>query len=296
MKWEQVVDLHFHIGPEIIPRKYTADDLISEESGKLGGAVLKNHFFPTSQLIEQSKVKSDLILIGSVTLNNYVGGLNPSVIKGCAELSNRPILVWFPTISADNYLKKSKYEIRPEWVQDPDFKPRLSKNLSGIKVIREKKLTKQTLNVLETIKECSAILATGHISWQEAEILALKALDMGIKTIITHPIYKLIDMPIRVQKSLAQKGAFIEQTFAMNSIDKIPIQKIAQQIQYIGAKNCILSSDSGQKFGKSPSESLKECASLLKQEGITEKQLELMLIKNPTKIIKRFIKNKKDVK
>ena len=68
-------------------------------------------------LIKSFKNKSKLILIGSVTLNNYVGGLNPDAIYASAKISDYPIVVWFPTINSENFLKRSKYEIPPEWLQ-----------------------------------------------------------------------------------------------------------------------------------------------------------------------------------
>ena len=138
------------------------------------------------------------------------------------------------------------------------------------------------------IKDVDAILATGHIPWEESrELINIAVQKFKIKkTIITHPIYQKINMPLEVQKELAKTGALIEHCFSMYSIDKIPIAKIAEQIKYVGAENCILSSDVGQSFSKSPSEALLEFISLLSQNNVTEKELVTMLVDNPNKIIK----------
>ncbi|MBI2085208.1 MAG: hypothetical protein HYT71_01710 [Candidatus Aenigmarchaeota archaeon] len=49
-----------------------------------------------------------------------------------------------------------------------------------------------------------------------------------------------IGMPISVQKELAKnKGVYIEQCYSMYSIDKISMEKIAEQIKKIGAEKCI---------------------------------------------------------
>lgn len=45
---KQAIDIHVHVGPEIIPRKYTAQLLINAEEGKLGGAVFKESFLSYS--------------------------------------------------------------------------------------------------------------------------------------------------------------------------------------------------------------------------------------------------------
>ena len=287
----RAIDLHFHIGPEIIPRKYTVDGLAKTLQWKMGGFALKSHFFPTVPMIRQATAlatadgKDDLLLIGSVTLNWPVGGLNPEAVRTSAGLSEKPIIVWFPTISAKNYLDKSEFEIRPEWVNNPLFRPRASGGLKGISVLVEGRLSDEALDVLKAIRECDAVLATGHISWQESELLAEKALKWGIKVIITHPIYQLIDMPIKIQKRLADMGAFIEVCYSMYSIDKIPLEKLASQIKEIGAEKCILSSDLGQRFSKDPDVALEEFARMLMQEGISAEELGMMMVTNPRKLV-----------
>lgn len=282
---KNAIDLHVHIGPEIIPRKYNLQELIIQEEGKISGIGVKSHFYPTVAI---SRIKnSRLRIIRSVTLNNYIGGLNPEIIRASTELAKKPIIVWFPTINAQNFLEKSDWEIRPEWVNNPTFKARAAKNVKGIKVTDGKnKITKKAMLVLDVVKEYNCILATGHISWQEAEILVENANKMGIKRIIiTHPIYQLINMPIKIQKKLAKMGAYIEQCYSMYSIDRIPMAKIAKQIKEIGSESCILSSDTGQVFSRSPSECLLDFIRLLEKEGLQENDFYQMLVKNPRKLI-----------
>lgn len=283
----QSIDIHLHIGPEIIPRRYTTDTLIAEEKEKLGGAVLKNHFYPTQPFISGVKDEKGLMLFGSIVLNNSVGGINPEGIYASSLLSDRPIMVWFPTINAENFLRQSRFEIAPEWVRNSRFMGRKSKDVQPVTIIKNGKLTKDSMLVLKAIKKCNAILATGHISWKESRILVNRALKEGIKQIvITHPIYQYINMPIAVQKELAKKGCFIEQSYSMYSIDKILISKIAKQIKDVGSKSIILSSDMGQAFSPSPSKALLDFAYLLEKEGITKIELFRMLVINPKKLLR----------
>lgn len=283
----QAIDLHVHIGPEVIPRKYTVETLIKAEQDKLTGVGIKNHFYPTTPFISSLKIPKNFLVIGSVTLNNYVGGSNSWIIYATAEISKKPIIVWFPTINASNFLTKSKYEIPPGWVKNRSFKFRKSGEINGIKIVENSKITERAYRVLKAIKNTNAILATGHISWLEAKILVEKAVDLNIeKIIITHPIYQIINMPIGIQKKLAERGAFIEHSYSMHAIDKIPIKKIANQIKAIGAKRCILTSDVGQTFSPSPSRALKDFARLLSKEGISLKEISQMMVANPRKLLK----------
>lgn len=288
---QQTIDLHVHVGPEIVPRKFNIPELIKYETGKLKGVALKNHFFPTVAINRGNFNSNKFIVIDSVALNNYLGGFNIDAIRASAELSNFPIIVWFPTINAKQFLKTQKYEIPKEWTDREmrkGIKLRLAKNIKGLSVFdKNEKISKEVKEVLEIIKKYNAILATGHISWQEAYKLVKFAIkEQGVKKIIvTHPIYRKINMPLREQKELAEMGAFIECCYSMYSIDKIPINRIAGQIKYVGPEQCILSSDVGQIFSKSPSEALLDFMILLEKEGISKEALKLMLVDNPKRLL-----------
>jgi hypothetical protein len=282
MNIKNFIDLHVHIGPEPIPRKFTISEIVKKQAGKIKGLALKNHFYPTTPMIESDE---KIQLIGSVTLNNYIGGLNSDAVYASAKLQ-QPIIVWFPTINAENFLKQGKHEIPIEWV-GKNFKSRYSKDITPVKITKNNILVPEAREVLNAIKQNNCILATGHITWREAKILVKEALKIGIeKIIVTHPIYQLINMPVRVQKELAQnKGVYIEQCYTMYSIDKIPVGKIADQIKIIGAENCIISSDVGQMNSPSPSEAMKKFCRLLTKQGITKKELRIMGEVNPKKLI-----------
>lgn len=293
---QQAIDLHVHVGPDIIPRKFSLLGLLRAEKNKLKGIAIKNHFFPTIAMNTAKTFKErNPFIINSVTLNNYVGGFNVDMVRVSAELSNRPIIVWFPTIHTKNFLKGQKYEITKEWI-DPKsrtrIKPRLAKNVKILSIFdKNREIKEEVKDVLKTIKQCDAILATGHLPWQESRELVNYAIkEIGIKRmIITHPIYPKINMPIEIQKELADLGAYIEHCYSMYSIDKISIECIAKQIKEIGARNCILSSDVGQTFSPSPSEALRKFARLLNKEGIGDKEIKSMLLTNPAKLSGNFL-------
>ncbi len=290
---QQSIDLHVHIGPEVIPRKFLLSELLKYEKGKLKGVGIKNHFFPTIAMnIKDTLRQKGPFVINSVTLNHYVGGFSTDAIRASAELSPKPIIVWFPTIHAENMLKKQRFEIPAEWINPKlkkEIKPRFSRDIKGFSVFDSRgEIKKEVKNVLDIIKKCKAILATGHISWQESQALVKFAIQkVGLKkVIITHPIYQKIDMPIEVQKELVKIGAFVEHCFSMYSIDKIPIKQIADQIKQVRPENCILSSDVGQTFSPNPSEALTEFIRLLSRKGITNEEISMMLITNPGKLVK----------
>lgn len=293
------IDMHYHIGPDILPRRDTVESLLKNEKGRITGIALKSHAFPTISAINTVENKSEgPFLIGSITLNYFMGGFNPSAIYASATMSKgAPIIVWFPTIHAENHLlnNHSEYEIPPEWVKDPKFKPRLKSELKAIKVTDwNYRLFDKCNRVLKTIKENNGILATGHLSWQESYVLASEALKMEIPTIITHPMQRDIAMPIDVQKELASKGAYIEHCYIMwldrDHPEDYPLKTIKENIEEVGYEHCIISSDAGQVRNPSSSECLETYMNLLNNEGISEHALATMAVTNPRKILGTEIK------
>lgn len=280
-------DLHVHIGPEIIPRKYTTNSLKRNQRGKIAGFALKNHFYPTAPLVAGSKAGGPRA-IGSIVLNRFVGGMNADAVYAASLVTDGTFIVWFPTVHAEQFLNESRYEIAPEWVGDKNISLRLAGDITPVGISDVSgNLLPETIGVLHAIRDTGAILATGHISWEETEQVIDRASSLGINSmIITHPIYQRIAMPVDVQRRLIGAGAYIEHCWSMWKIDKIPIRRIAAQIKAVGADGCILSSDTGQWFSPSPSEALFTFAKSLVAEGITGKELELMMIGNPTRLLR----------
>jgi len=288
-------DLHVHVGPDILPRKYTTRKLIEQEEGRIRGLALKAHSFPTISAINATKaeIETQLLLTGSVTLNYFMGGFNPSAVYASAVLSpDLPIIVSFPTVHAENHLRQnySAYEIPPEWIKDPGFVPRKKAELKAIRVTDwNGRLFEKCVRVLRMAKRMNCIVATGHISWEEGRALALAALDMDLKVIVTHPYQKDIDMPVEVQKELAEKGAYVEHCYVMY-LDRdhkwdYPPDEIADLIRAVGPEQCILSSDTGQMTNPLPSQCLFEFIKLLEKEGIEKEDFTKMIVDNPRSLL-----------
>jgi len=283
---QRAIDLHVHVGPEIIPRKYTAQSLAEAERGNLAGAVLKNHFYPTAAMFDEKQVEG-IELYGSVVLNNAVGGMNPEAVYAASLVSRRPLIVWLPTINAAQFLRTNRYEIAPEWVEDKSLKLKSAGETRPVEVTRNGRLLPETKTVIEMIAQVKGVLATGHIAAGESIQVARYARSLNVSVIVTHPIYQHIGMTVTQQKALAELGCFMEQSYSMYSMDGIVITEIAEQIKAVGPQSVVLTSDVGQPFSPSPSDALASFVKLLMAEGITVPELETMLLKNPALILRK---------
>jgi MoaA/NifB/PqqE/SkfB family radical SAM enzyme len=310
-------DLHVHIGADILPRKYTVKKLVKEEKGKIRGMVVKTHGFPVTvdeKMMDGKTDDGETIpeIIPSITLNYYTGGFNDSAIYALATVcKNRLFFVWFPTVHAHNHLSQMKgnYEIPPDWLGESKDNTRVLNRIRKKEDIKEIRITNWTGNVLtnktiaildEIEKYNNCVLATGHVSWKEARLLVREARKRAIKIIVTHPLQRHIAMPLQVQKELVELGAKIEFCYVVykdrDHPDDYPISEMARQIKYLGAENCILSSDCGQVHNPSPSECLKEFIKLLTDEGVTKEEIKRMLVHNSKEILEVWAKgqNEKD--
>lgn len=288
-------DLHVHVGPDVLPRKYTVYQLAEQERGKIRGLVAKSHAFATiTDVISLLDEIGSIEMYGALTLNNFVGGLEPDVIYASATVAalskKAPLFVWLPTTQAENHLSQieNEYEIPPAWIKNPEFKSRLKTEVRAIKIIENGKLCEEAILVLDMLKKFGCVLATGHLAWQEAKIIAEHALNQGITTIITHPNQRHILMPIEVQKELAEKGAFIEYcyiTFKDGKTGAYSLADWAKQIKLVGAEHYILSSDTGQIGNPAPSECLFEFSKQLMIEGLSFDEIQTMIVQNPKQIL-----------
>lgn len=282
---QRAIDLHVHIGPEIIPRAYTAAQLAAAQQGRLAGAVTKNHCYPTVFATNEA-AGSEFLLIPGLVLNNFVGGLNPDAVYATSLLAQGPFVVWLPTMHAEQFLSESEYEIAPEWVKDKQIRLRKAKDVRPVAVSKNGALVPAARKVIDAVAKTSAVLATGHISWQESELVAAYAQKAGVRAvIITHPIYQHIKMPAAVQQRLAKSGCYMEQCYSMYMLDKIPLADIAAEITAVGTANVVLSSDVGQAFSPAPDVALTEFCELLMGQGVTLDDLEVMLVTNPRRIL-----------
>lgn len=288
-------DLHLHVGPEAIPRKYDAiqagESLQREE---LAGAVLKSHYFSTVPFAQMAWERGFKNVWGSLVLNHYVGGLNPFALRGSLGLGKpgQQLLkiVWMPTVHAAAHLAVrqaagSRYDVPPEWTGGL---------ITGTPVEQVPPITvtapacqDNLKEILRIIADNDLILATGHISREEVFHLVPLARSMGVnKIILTHPAYETTHLTVDdINQLTVLGGVYAEQSYALMPIDHLTAADIASYIRGVGEAHTIMTTDLGQRGRMSSGEGMSLFCSLMEQEGISLSQLESMAIHNPAKLL-----------
>lgn len=294
----QIIDLHVHVGPELVCRRYDPLSLASELSPLGIGAVIKNHFYPTTPLAALARSQGHRLIFGSVTLNYGVGGLNPEAIRAAIsgnkmyvpEIApdDAPLVVWMPTIHAAAHLAAKPFDLDPAWGAAVRY-CRPANEIVGITVLDGDRVRPEAIQILEVIRQENMILATGHLGGEEVWKLAQKASAMGIQRIIvTHPFYPPTNLTIAEQQALAQyPGVYIEHTYAVHLVDGISLDKYVESIGTVGIKHTILTSDLGQVNRPPLAQGLCDYFNALIDRGITQDEIVQMAADNPAALLRK---------
>ena len=268
------IDMHLHHSPDAhIRRRVDAlQAAIQAEEAGMKAIVLKNHDYPTAPLAQiVSQHVRNLTVLGSLSLDFAVGGLNPSAVETSALLGAK--VVWMPTFSSANDREK------------------LGFIGEGIKIVDEKgKIVPAVQQILDIIKNHDMVLATGHVSAAEAFALVDEARKKGLeKIVVTHPLETRIGatLSIEEQQQMADKGAFIEHCFlaTMPLGDRLDPMRIVEAVRAVTAQRCILTTDLGQDWNPPPAEGMRMMVATLLRCQLSIEEIELMIKVNPAKLL-----------
>ncbi len=270
---EGALDIHVHCAPDPkVDRRGSAID-VALQAKELGmrGLVLKSHEYPTHPVAyTASQAVPDITLIGGVTLDVEVGGLNPLAVESTAMMGGR--VVWMPTSSA-----------RAD---------RQHKGLNGgIYILDDQgRLVPEVYAILDLIKSHDMVLATGHLSTEESMALVAEARNLGIKrVVVTHATTMAFStgMTLEDMKTFASMGAYIEHCLhvMMPLTYRLAPREFVETVSAIGFENCIVSTDFGQDYHPMPPEGLRMGIATLLHAGMEEVEVGMLVKVNPSRLL-----------
>lgn len=275
--------MHLHLAPDTVVR--TNDDLqFAGQAEQIGykGFMLKDHFTgtaPRAYLV--SRMFPKMTVAGGLVLNRSIGGLNPSAVEMAIKVGAKEI--WMPTFDALNHYNHFHMFSLPGLVEIHDMKSRRPSNFAGLSILDSQgNIKDEVMDVLELVSDANVVVATGHISLGEVTTLLRYAKKVGVrKFLVTHPEFVATRWSASDQVELAGMGAIIEHCANLNYDAALT----AANIKAVGADKCILSSDSGQIRKGHPSVYMSKFVQDLKAQGISERELHLMLSEGPSKLL-----------
>ncbi|HEY9523290.1 MAG TPA: DUF6282 family protein [Thermopolyspora sp.] len=279
-------DTHVHVAPDVMRRRI--DDLSLAprfaETG-LAGFVLKSHYVPTAEraAVVRAAVPS-VDVVGAITLNASVGGMNPIAVEVAARGGAR--VVWLPTVDSANQRKCTASDPEgarpPMWAQLQQELRAQGMAADPVDVLGADGIVlDRARQVLRVIAKHDITLATGHLSSDEIETVVDAAVEEGVRRIVvTHPEFTSQRVALERQRRLAAKGALLERCFTTPYTGKITWETWLENISAVGPRHSVLSSDLGQPFNPPVEDGLALLADRLLAEGFSEEDVRIMAVHN----------------
>ncbi len=297
-----LIDMHVHVGPEFIKRRYSAASLAEEARREGIGVVMKNHFQPTTAWVSMVREDGDEVpLIGAVALNLGCGGIDYHGIRSAlsgwktvttdSDPDSGRFVVWMPTVCAESHLDLyGRKDMDLLWGVDDKYTATIAPG-DGLSVIDDVGgLIPGLDRALDLIVERDLVLASGHLAGGETKRLVARAHELGVRRVVlTHPLWQATELtPDEVRELYVAYGAYTELCFtnlAMHGIDDFSIDDYMEVIEAVGPDGVILSSDCGQTFTPTVADCAREFHELLRQAGVSDDDLELMSVINPNRVL-----------
>ena len=281
------IDIHVHAGPELFTRLGDAFDLArrARDAG-MAGIVLKCHHESTAaRAYFTRKVVEGIDVWGGITLNQFVGGINPVAVA--AALDSGAKFVWMPTMHADHHIKllgAGTYGV-------PTMT--LSKGATvteGLTVLDgDGALNAETRQIIEMVALRDAVLATAHLSEIEIKAVVEACRDYGARCVVTHAFFPRHTIEFLVE--MATRGAIIELSavvaypMARHLMPGMSLAMAHDLVEAVGAQRMVISTDSGQIHNPWPADILRAFLNCMTAVGIPSDDLRFMVVDQPRKLL-----------
>ena len=279
-------DLHVHIAPDVMERRIDDLGLAARfrDSG-LAGFVLKSHYAPTAERASVVRAAMDGVdVLGSITLNASVGGLNPIAIEIAAREGAR--FVWLPTVDSRNERQSRAAAppgaTPPMWARIQDeLRARGIMSMPVDVVGPDGAVTPELRDVLALVARHDLVLATGHLSRDEIFTVAGAAAEAGVRRlVVTHPEFTSQRISPDDQRELGARGAYLEHCFTTPHTGKCTWEQVIDGVRAAGAAHSFFASDLGQPFNPPVEHGLALMADRFLRAGFSEDEVHTMAVAN----------------
>lgn len=288
---EGALDLHAHGHPEFtVNRRPRVDNLrwaqLAAEAS-MRGFVMKSHVWPTAAVTHlMDRLVPEVQVIGSITLNPPVGGLNPLAVELAAQMGAK--VVWMPTWSARHDPPRHSIfleRMRP-WVGSLE-----TLDVTGADAITVLDdvgaLLPDVLRILDICRDYDLTVASGHLPIESSIKLSAAARERGVRFVLTHAMSGSVGASVEQQRAIVDNGGMIEHVMigCMPMHQRHDPADIARAIEEIGAEHCVMASDAGEAWNPPAPEVLRMFIASMLALGLSEDAVHLMTHDNPAKAL-----------
>ena len=244
------VDLHVKGSPGISEERMDILEIArSAYESEIESFVYRSDSHPTaatSSIMQQ--MYPELNIIGSIVLNETVGGINPSAVE--ASIQHDAKVVWIPPSAAKEGI--------------------LSENL---------------LKTLEVIASHEMTLISELTSSSETMTLFSEAKKRGVSRMVAGNVVG--SLSVQDQIEISSHDAYVEYPFlsCMPTVGKISAMEMIRAIEAVGVEKCIVTTGFGQWFNPLPAEGLRMAIATLLHFGLNANQVSTLVKENPKSML-----------
>lgn len=276
---EGAIDTHMHTAPGAFPRHDTDFSAARKAQNEgMRAFVTKNHHFETASRAKNVRTELGFSVLGGITLNEWVGGLNHHAIDGLANFD--PDVVWMPSITATNHLENAAVQM---------FESEEGEK-SGISVLDEgDELTDETLRVLDAIAEHDFVIGLSHLSPTEAIALTDEATDRGIEEfLVQHPHANFLNYTHDQMRTITDLGATLEFHYICTTEmmgNAATVDDFVSAVDAVGPENAVMATDGGATANPPAIEQFKRFIRDMLGAGVSEDAVETMVKETPRRVL-----------
>ena len=294
-----LIDMHVHVGPEYLQRRDTAQALVEEGRRAGFGAVMKNHFQPTTSWVSLALRPDDKVrFAGAVVLNASVGGVDEHGVRAAMSGWKRDVrspdpqrggaVVWLPTLSAEAHLNLyNRREMPEQWGVKGKYSRYVPIGCGFRLDENDGKIMAGVDRMLKAVAENDLVLATGHLNATETVNLIARAHAAGVRRIVmTHPLFQATNQEVDVLvKMWREYGAYSELAFINIAMDHLAYEQYVEVIEAVGPEGVVLTTDLGQVMNTDVADGWRQYIAELKRRQVSEDDITRMSVLNPHRIL-----------
>jgi hypothetical protein len=293
---EGVIDIHCHPNPDFCKRLLDDPDLVAiAKAVGMRAVMIKSHFSSTHEraYLAEKAVGGGIRVFGLICLNPSVGGFNPEAVK--IAIRNGVGAVWMPSMWSENHAQYVRSQGHGMGYQTLGMEfPEKGRGLTILDGTG--KIIDPLLEILDLVAEADVMLASGHLTVDEAHILLAEAKRRGITRTVVHTAnYHVMKYSNTDLKQMVDDyGAVLEMGFSSlpngiwDPLDHerlITVADVDEMIRLVGTDNVVLSSDTGQLSTAMPVEAMRLWISHMRTQGFTQAEIDAMTKTTPARLL-----------
>ena len=239
------IDCHIHAYPDFVHRAQDMVQIAIDASrARMRAIAFKDHWNLTAgeaylvqryvdEMVRDGRLEHRVEVYGGLGLNH---GINPEAVRIALQYPNFK-LIWFPTFKSYGWARFAGVTSR----DDGSFVRLVGADGEVLPEVRQ---------VFELAAAANVGVSLGHTDFEELLPLCMLARELGVKTLLDHPLLELNKLLISEMQQLAELGTYVG-TYCQPMIPSLyqPIQdpmETVATIRSVGADRCVTASDFGQ--------------------------------------------------